>query len=817
MRKLLSLFVAALFSVSMFAVDSYTVAGSSTDLFGTSWDPSNTANDLTLTEGTTYQLVKEGVALPATTIDFKICEDHGWTTSYPHENYSLVISESGSYDVTITFDASKGNDGVSAAAVKKGDAVVVPSVAIKGSWSATGAYDDTWNNGAAYNFEIAEDKKTASYTCALTSITDYAFGLEIGGAWRSNEKITIDRDHSSVNFVAGSNNATLKVDLAGEYTFTWTYETETLTVTYPEGEPVVVLPVVALAGTMNDWSATANILTPAEDSLTASVKVNLAAGRDTFKIVSDGKWLSLNGEGDEGLYAFHREWTSVSHVNGVDLRNFEIIADVAGDYTFTWTFADSTLAITFPEKGKFYVTGDSAFLKDAGSASGAWYEQALKADADTLTLSLKGEQEYKLKVLPNGDWKTVLGYDELSEVPAGVTYDNDRNIVFQLAEAGELKIVYFVKEEETTFKLIGNFYVEPEKPTVTLKLVPGEAAADDAKFAVWAWADGQEGYWTPFFTGEGDTLTTQLKQDLDTVIFARFHAQATEPAWGKTGTDTIWDNSSHYGIDYEGLTFTITSMFEGQWEAVKPVPETKELQFVPGVWKEHGAKFAVWAWNNSGLDGAWYAFEGTGDTLSTTIPGAADKAIFVRFNDTVTVYAWADSITWNKTEDLDIQDCGIFFVNDWDNYSWCEAVEPVVPSEEDGFYLIGTLTSWKPLAEYMFAENPGQEGEYFLETTLTEGDEFKVAEQKDKDIADDDWYLSENKVVTAEEAGSVTIYFRPDRQGGEGWIEGTIYIYKAATGVEETAIEGKAVKVLRDGQLFIIKNGVRYNVIGIRF
>ncbi len=113
--------------------------------------------------------------------------------------------------------------------------------------------------------------------------------------------------------------------------------------------PEKKLPVVVLAGTMNGWSTTANVMTPAADSLTASVTVALEAGKDTFKIVSDDKWLSLNGEG-ETLYGFHRDWTTASHVNGVDVRNFELTADVAGDYTFTWTYADSTLAITFPKK-----------------------------------------------------------------------------------------------------------------------------------------------------------------------------------------------------------------------------------------------------------------------------------------------------------------------------------------------------------------------------------------------------------------------------------------------------------------------------------
>ena len=68
--------------------------------------------------------------------------------------------------------------------------------------------------------------------------------------------------------------------------------------------PVKTLPVVALAGTMNAWAA-AN-MTAADDSLSASIKVALEAKAYEFKIVSDGKWLSLNGEG-ESLYAFRQQ------------------------------------------------------------------------------------------------------------------------------------------------------------------------------------------------------------------------------------------------------------------------------------------------------------------------------------------------------------------------------------------------------------------------------------------------------------------------------------------------------------------------------
>ena len=148
------------------------------------------------------------------------------------------------------------------------------------------------------------------------------------------------------------------------------------------------LPVVAIAGTMNEWSAEANIMANATDSLSASVTIALEAQKYEFKVVSDGNWLSLNGEG-ETLYGIHREWNEVAHINGVDLRNFELTADVAGEYTFTWTYADSTLVVTFPEKPAEPVVGDGPIFewtKGAGTAIAADNTDLNANDLGTMTV-----------------------------------------------------------------------------------------------------------------------------------------------------------------------------------------------------------------------------------------------------------------------------------------------------------------------------------------------------------------------------------------------------------------------------------------------
>ena len=226
----------------------YTVAGSPVAVFGTEWDPSNTANDMFLMYGTIYAWEKYNVTLSAGKIQFKVCEDHAWTTAYPASNYEFDIPASGIYTIMIMFDAASGM--VEAFAEKTGDADVIPTVVIAGDMNG-------WNT-SANTFTIAEDEKTASLALNLEA-KDYGFKMIIAGSWTSDAQ-TITRENNVTTYTgANGENGTLTADVAGEYIFTWTYETNTLVVTYPakeEPQPVatwdeIVFTEVAAKGSLN--------------------------------------------------------------------------------------------------------------------------------------------------------------------------------------------------------------------------------------------------------------------------------------------------------------------------------------------------------------------------------------------------------------------------------------------------------------------------------------------------------------------------------------------------------------------------------------
>ncbi|MEE0951046.1 MAG: FN3 associated domain-containing protein [Paludibacteraceae bacterium] len=272
----------------------YTVAGSSDVAFGTAWDPTNAENDMFLVSGTIYGWEKYNLTLSAGDIMFKVCEDHAWTTAYPAQNYVLTIPADGIYTIMIMFDAASKT--VEAFAEKTGDAVVIPTVAMHGNF-----VDPNWAD--TENFTLAADELTATLVMTL-AVGNYEFGMRIGGKgdWTSNG-VQFTRENASAVVVAGSGNLKLVADVAGEYTFTWTYATNTLAITFPakeEPQPVatwdeIVFTEVAAKGSLNGAVFTA--ATNAAFTLTVT-------DTDASKVEVDANTASFGTAEENATYTF---------------------------------------------------------------------------------------------------------------------------------------------------------------------------------------------------------------------------------------------------------------------------------------------------------------------------------------------------------------------------------------------------------------------------------------------------------------------------------------------------------------------------------
>jgi hypothetical protein len=138
-------------------------------------------------------------------------------------------------------------------------------------------------------------------------------------------------------------NDTLLVDKSGIYdvTFTLNLVDTALTAVAQLKEELVLIPTVQLAGTMTDWAENAIEMTLSEDSLSASTTVTLLADSVyEFKIIVDGNWKGYDGIVTRD-YSIDLVFNSES--------NCSLITDVEGEYAFTWTFANNSVSVVYPE------------------------------------------------------------------------------------------------------------------------------------------------------------------------------------------------------------------------------------------------------------------------------------------------------------------------------------------------------------------------------------------------------------------------------------------------------------------------------------
>ncbi len=91
-------------------IDTYTVAGVPTSVFGTEWDAYNTSNDMTLNSNGVYELIKNNCLLNAgSKVEWKVVGNHDWGNAWPQDNCSLNIDTTGYYNLKFTFDPNTGS------------------------------------------------------------------------------------------------------------------------------------------------------------------------------------------------------------------------------------------------------------------------------------------------------------------------------------------------------------------------------------------------------------------------------------------------------------------------------------------------------------------------------------------------------------------------------------------------------------------------------------------------------------------------------------------------------------------------------------
>lgn len=154
MRRTIFTFIMLCFvTLTLQAQDVWTAVGSST-IFGSHWDQKDTSNDLTDKGNGIWELTKTGCILEQNVKnEFKVVKNHSWAESYPAANYVFTVKETGTYSVTIQFDAN--NRTINATYTKTGGAVIGEK-----TWTVAGSLEilgKDWAETATENDMIKQE------------------------------------------------------------------------------------------------------------------------------------------------------------------------------------------------------------------------------------------------------------------------------------------------------------------------------------------------------------------------------------------------------------------------------------------------------------------------------------------------------------------------------------------------------------------------------------------------------------------------------------------------------------------------------------
>lgn len=300
MKKIYSLLLLTglfLFGVQSVKADevTWTVAGTPAALFGNEWSPSTAANDMTSSDGVTYSISYSDVQLEDD-VQFKVVKNHNWDEAYPSSNYIIAISQSGIYDVTITFNSStKAVEGV--ATFKQS---VTPTVS---TWTVAGSsaelFGNTWDETDTDNDMTSTDNTTFTWSkkgVELTNGTVY-FKVVKNHSWgtsypASNKELSIPSDgvyNVTISFNHESHDVTATADKLSVSLAAPSYATigETITLTPSatnfDGEVSYEYWVKVDDG---DWTSLNDVNTYLIDNHAYSFKVDALQAGTTKKVTS---------------------------------------------------------------------------------------------------------------------------------------------------------------------------------------------------------------------------------------------------------------------------------------------------------------------------------------------------------------------------------------------------------------------------------------------------------------------------------------------------------------------------------------------------
>ena len=277
----------------------YSVAGSPAEIFGASWDPTNTGTDMTKNSSGIYEWTSPSF-IPGPdglVIEFKVVEDHAWAIAYPSENYVVEAPEGGPYTLTITFNPTNKevnanlNEGDGGGGDTHTYSVAGNDAEIFGAeWDATQPNDMALNaTSGLYEWTSASFNAEAAREVQLKVVEDHSWDVSYPDGYDVNHIVSVPAGgpyNLKVTFDATSK--TIGHELIGDGEITHTYS---VAGQYGDGE---VGSEDAVFVTKWNPSETATSMTKGGDGIytwTSNVFNATEDGEVQFKVVQDGTWL----------------------------------------------------------------------------------------------------------------------------------------------------------------------------------------------------------------------------------------------------------------------------------------------------------------------------------------------------------------------------------------------------------------------------------------------------------------------------------------------------------------------------------------------
>ena len=819
----------------------YLIVGAAAIANGENW---NNAADINLMksadEGLTYTLAVENAELAAETpYGYKVVEQGSWTEYFPNiggDNAYFAVEAAGVYTITYTYTVATSQCAV--VTTKTGDipGPVDPETPVDSmtvyfynnlAWENVNVF--VWNNvDGAYKVWSGEAAKKEAEQINGVDVYSYTFPAKYTSVIFNNGTIqTVDLvwDAEKPYFVPNGT-----PDEYGKYDGKW-YAKADIPADEPVDDPFVGV-----------------------DARTEALGTQIAAGlaknlvNVTFVETSEGKYnINLVEGGVEGTFSFGgvvfayknsaagttawKTYGTYIQPNGKDrevriplkageqvnvvlteactgvLVDGESMDLAAGDNLLTAT-ADGLVLKSASTKPKIQAIlpvtpepptpGTVYYMKNNWEAGADWTWKEMTQDGEI----------YKLENVVFGG--TGVNYSTSMDDPDPAWVPVDDILGDEIAAKDTVTFVLNPDKKTVTATIVGK-YVDPVPPTpeeyVTLYFVNVDKWEN---VYAYVWNDAPEIGALAAWPGTKMTITEDSVGDYAVYSFTfatKYNKVIFDNGSGGVGnqtSDMIWNAATPYyydGIWYASLDdinpaaetkFYISGNANlvgagSVWDpkAIKSLEDSYTLHLTPGVYL---LKISL-----DGTDATWKGFS----DLSEITPGLTqwDSENVIAFTlaqegDVVVTYKVVNEVVTFTV-------VGKFF------------------TIESGYYLMSMNKTLVDFTEAdKFAPNTGTEGEYMLNTTLTEGDNIAVVMVANNAIYR--YYIGENfYYVDANHAGATTIYFRPE--GNAEWTETGGYFYvvpTSTTGIEETIAAGKAAKVLRNGQILILKGDKMYNVMG---